>query len=178
MSIIIDGVTAVGKTTFCHRIAEAISGLGMPCKVFEENFDHELLKIYLSNPKEHSKMWTEDITRRKIETYKAAEQFKGLAIIDRSCLGDVAISKMRLMNGELDPEVYEWQLEQFKPWIEGRGSTKIFLDCQPEVIKERCEQRARPGEESYTLEFFTSMRLRYHELIGPDWIILDTWGKV
>ena len=176
MTFVIDGLTAVGKTSFCNNLYNTLIKTGIPCKVFEENFDHDLLQKYIKEPKTYSEEWTKDITRRKLKTYDDAMKFNGVAIIDRGYQGDLAISSMRVSNGELDRSVYQWQIEQFESKPLNMSSTKIFLDCEPDVALERCRKRNRPGEEVYDLTFFSKLRYHYKkQIMNDDWIILETW---
>lgn len=177
MIITIDGVTAVGKSSLCQNICLSILEMGIPCKVFYENFDHQMLKKYIEDPITYSKDWTIDITRRKIQVYQEASNYKGLAIIDRGIVGDLAISRMRYLDGELDPELYQWQEEQFKPWSKVKVEWKVFLDCRPEVALSRCRQRGRDGEDLYQLDYFIKQRKAYDYYLNKsdDWTILNTY---
>lgn len=166
MIVTVDGIVAVGKSTMCKVFQAIFQALSYNCQCLSESYDPELLKLYIDDPPTYVEQWTRDITKRKISTYRKAQSFQGLSIIDRSYIGDLAISLLRVRRGEMSQELYQQQVDLFKEVEELEVNARILFTCTPAEALERCKKRSRDGESVYDIYYFEQQHQCHLELIS------------
>lgn len=165
MIILVDGNVSAGKTTLCRGLEKYLKSLGRKVYFHQESFDSELLKKYIENPREYGEAFVLDICVRKSQVYDYASQNPGIHIVDRSHLGDLAIFTWRRDRGDITDEI----LTKAETLLMNEFATvdhHFHLITDPKTCLERCKQRNRDGEASYSIEFFTEIEKYNHRFLA------------
>lgn len=174
-SITIEGVIGAGKTTLGLALEKYLNEIGLRAKFFPEFVNLDLLGQYLSNMNRYAYPFQMFMLLKRLEIYREAERFRetgGIAIIDRSLIGDLAFMLMQHTNGNITDQekaVYESVFIQESPPCPG---VCIYLQCTSRQAMDRIIKRGREGEaDAYTLEYLENLANRYTQVFSQTQIV-------
>lgn len=194
--IIIEGLIGCGKTTFGKTLEKLCIDNGYKCHFFSEQFNSDLLQLYLSDKKKYAFSFQSIMAmERKRILNEACEMSKNgyIVIVDRGLLGDYSFARMLFQNGIINND--EWSTyhslvfnsidinDRYLPcefFDRIEDCQVVYLQCSPEIAFERMTKRNRIGEkEGYNLEYFINLQNCYLQTLQelyPNTIYID-WSK-
>lgn len=161
----LEGIIGVGKTTLGKSLEKFFNEIGLNCKFYPEYVNIELLNQYIHDMKKYGYTFQMIMLIKRIEIYKEAEMFSqsgGIAIIDRSIIGDKTFAKMQKDNGNISDDEWITYNNLMLKEIQLTPTACIFLNCTPEKSLERVKTRGYDAEiKGYTLEYMTQLYNAY-----------------
>lgn len=164
---IIEGIIAAGKTTLGKSIESYLTKIGIRCKFFCEYVNKPMLDLYLSDMKKYSFAFQLFMLEWRMHNYRLAYEYAkkgGVAILDRSILGDNAFALMLHKKGFISNEelkIYHSILEKacLPP-----PSRIIFLNCTETTSMTRLTTRGIESEiKGYSPEYLKELKDAYTE---------------
>ena len=166
----IEGVIGVGKTTVGRSLEKFVNEIGIPCKFFPEYVNKELLTQYISNMPRYAYSFQMVMLFKRIEIYRDAERFAsngGIALIDRSIIGDMTFAQMQKDNGNFTSDEWNIYLSVMQQDIQLTPTASLFLRCSSDTSLERVKKRGVQAEISgYTLEYMDQLCKAYDKSIS------------
>lgn len=164
--IVIEGSISAGKTTLGKDMVELFSQQNIPAKFFSEYNNEQLLAQYIGDMKKYSYVFQLLMQAHRINNYKCAKEFSnagGVAIVDRSIIGDYAFALMQKNKGYLSHDEWAIYLKIFtqENMIEPDGI--IYLTCDIETIVERITKRGIDCEKSYNVQYLEDLANSYSQ---------------
>lgn len=107
----IEGIIGVGKTTLGRSAERYLNNIGLKEKFYPEYVNKELLAQYIGNMKRYAYSFQMIMLCKRIEIYREAERLAetgGVALIDRSIIGDMTFARMQKDNGNFTED--EWNI--------------------------------------------------------------------
>lgn len=182
--IAIEGVISVGKTTLGTRLVEFLNQLGLTAKFYTEYVNPELLQQFIGNMPKYSYAFQMIMLCKRIETYRQALEFSktgGIAILDRSLLGDRTFALMAHQNGHISDLEWECYLSMVKHEIMMEPDWILFLDCRVETAMTRIRKRGNQDEiEGYSQEYLEKLNEMYHKAMDStsQRVVKMDWNRV
>lgn len=188
--IIVEGNIGAGKSTFAQALAKAFQALGHNAEYLAEPADgtNPFLPLYYEDPKRWAFTMQAHLLSKRYEMTQYAQHGalmgKGWFIMDRSYFGDLYFANVQMKDGYFTPDEYASYVSLHKAMQANIHfpTAAIFLDCKPEVCKQRIEKRMSESEgrkcesaidlgylksldeEIASLSRFMSTQTRTHEL--------------
>lgn len=109
--LILEGNIGAGKTSLGRSLEQYLRGRGLKVKFFTEYRNNVLLSAYIDNMAKYAFAFQLFMLSKRVEIYRMAQEFAvsgGLAIIDRSIIGDRTFARMQYNNGLISEE--DWQI--------------------------------------------------------------------
>ena len=109
----IEGVIGVGKTTVGRSLEKYLNDIGIRANFYPEYVNKELLAQYIGDMKRYAYAFQMIMLCKRIEIYRDAERYAdtgGVALIDRSIIGDMTFAKMQYDNGNFTKDEWESRL--------------------------------------------------------------------
>jgi deoxyadenosine/deoxycytidine kinase len=165
----VEGLIAVGKSTYAEKMAELLD-----FHVMEEPVDsNPYLKAFYKNPQKHAfgmqvYLLTQRYAMKQIAGMEAARgYYKGL-ILDRSMLGDFTFAKLNFKKGNISDLDWQCYLLLFKILAQQvlPPTLLVYLDCDPEIAFERMKIRDRTAESAVELSYLEELQEGYENLIS------------
>jgi len=153
--IVVSGLIGAGKTTFTKSLAEHLGYKAM----FEPVESNPYLARFYEDPKRWAYPMQEYLKHRRFAAYQYAYwgircgEFNGV-VLDRSIHEDTVFAEINRDIGnihELDWNTYLQGFQDFQAFLP-EPDMYIFLDVDPELARRRVLQRARPEEQTTTLD--------------------------
>ncbi len=179
--IVLEGVIGVGKSTLGIALEKYFTQLGLSAKFYPEHVYHPLLEQYISDMKKYYYPFQLHMLENRMRIYKEAYQFSltgGIAIVDRSIIGDLTFAQMQLKAGFIDQTEFEMIKRVMRDTKCPEPTVVLYLHCTPEVAFERMLKRGIESEKNgYTMEYFTKLNYNYenvihecdHNILKIDW---------
>ena len=174
--IILEGTIGVGKTTAGTSMEKLLNSIGLKCKFYKEYVNENFLLQYIDQMEKYSYTYEVMMMTRRINTYNEAKNFAnsgGIAIIDRSIIGDYAFGVLQRNRNFISEK--EWAL--FLDLIESEKLPEpdciLFFDCTPESAIARVQKRHSDAEKKYSLEYFYKLKDAYDEALE---VVVDQKG--
>lgn len=162
VQIVIDGMTASGKTTAVRFLAQEL-GLKVMPEEFRDQYD--LLRRYTGNAKWCLPMQLNFLVTRYAQYLVASESHD--YILDRSIYSDKVYADFYYQQGQLDGNAYEGYvtlhnhlMREIKP-----PRCILFLKCSLPVILERIRKRGRQDEIALGEEYWRNLYTAYERHI-------------
>jgi deoxyadenosine/deoxycytidine kinase len=167
--IVIEGLIGVGKSTLGHNLEKLLNENGIECKFYEEYVNSELLQQYIENMEKYSYSFQLVMLLKRIEIYKEARNYTksgGIAIIDRSLLGDYAFALMQHKHGNIsDSEMIAYK-SICKQEDLPEPDIIVYLNADVEICMNRITKRGRPGEtKGYSEQYLYDLKSVYNEIL-------------
>lgn len=197
-NIIFEGQPAAGKSTFFAELLEYVTNakdkLGLEVHVATESVEDniELFKNYRENPKEYAFEFQKWIINKKFQQLKTKidehntyifdekneekkKKKKMVLLMDRSFESDYHVfCKKHQEDGNLTQEQFEElgrmlesMRQQYPCLLE--PSVLVYIDISPKKALRRLQERARSGEENYTLSEMERLYKMYKHLNDTLW---------
>lgn len=185
--IIVEGLIGVGKTTLGSILHDLLSEGDRKVRFFPEYVNGPLLNQYIGDMKKYAYGFQLVMMSRRLETYKDALSFcartGGVAIVDRSILGDTAFARMQHECGNISSsewtiynEILRLEEDHLPP---SQAVRYLFLQCPPEEALRRIHIRGFKEEVSgYTLGYLQDLERAYSASLhrAPNLLTLD-WSS-
>ena len=172
---IFEGLPGVGKSLLAKSIANSCENSIM----LEEEFDETILKEYIDNMKEKASEFQFSIQESTIKRMKRAVELakQGFNVyVDRGLEGNACFASLQNQNGLINDDDMIRYRETFKyEKIEGLHEIlmkTIYMRASPQFCLQRIKQRARSGEDSYSLDYLTGLKMKHDEFL-KDVLIID-----
>lgn len=172
--VAIEGAIGVGKTTAGMLLKDSYEHGNEKVAFFEEKVSEELLSLFLNDMKRYAFAFQLSMLESRINTQKEARCFAdsgGIAIIDRSTIGDRAFAQLQLHKGNITEE--EWAVYNAIYQRNTHLPDKIiYLACTPQISLERIRKRGRTSEtKDYTMEYLQSLTQSYEDSLQNTFMI-------
>jgi len=165
----LEGIIGVGKTTLGRSLENYLKEIGIDAKFFPEYVNEKLLGQYISDMKRYAYSFQMIMLCKRIEIYREAERFAktgGVAIIDRSMVGDMTFACMQKDNGNFTDDEWETYISMMTQEIQLTPSASVFLRCTAETSMRRVKQRGILSEiNGYTVEYMKQLQEAYDKTI-------------
>lgn len=185
MSIVfsIEGNIGSGKSTFVNYLRENFADLYIfleePVNQWKEIKDAESgknkIELFYEDMKTHSFSFQMMAYISRLSSLRTAiRENPGKKIIcERSIYTDRHVfAKMLHEDKMISSTDYQIYLKWFDHFVEDLPSISyIYIKCDPEVAIERIRKRARPGEESITLEYITRVHNAHEEWLTNNTVL-------
>ena len=165
--ILLEGLVGVGKTTVGYSLEDYLNKIGLKAKFYCEYVNSELLNQYISNMSKYAYCFQLVMLTKRFEIYSEALRFTeqgGIAIVDRSLIGDYTFAMMQYQNGNFTHD--EWLVYQnmFRQQQQLAPTCCLFLNCDPEISLNRIKNRGFISEiKGYTLKYINDLLQCYHK---------------
>lgn len=164
--ITLEGLIGAGKTSLGNSLEHYLKSIGIDAKFFAEYRNDLLLDQFISDMKTHAYTFELFMLAKRGEIYREAQRYAatgGVAIIDRSIVGDWAFTYMQYKNGNItdkDWDVYNSMLEdeQFP-----EPSYTVLLQCSSQKAISRTKKRGIISEQKYQLNYFEDLTEAYNQ---------------
>jgi deoxyadenosine/deoxycytidine kinase len=163
--IVLEGLIGVGKSTLGRSIEKYLQELGFDARFYKEFVNEKFLSLYINDMENQSVCFQSVMLMQRFNIYREATTYAktgGIAIVDRSLLGDFAFAKMQKKYYSDE----EWEA-YMSLMIKGQAiqpSYMVYLDCSPEVAFSRMQGRGFASEvDGYTLAYFNELDEYYKE---------------
>lgn len=167
----VEGGIGIGKSTKCRSLVQVLNEAGVPATYMPEDYDPQLLEAFLDQAKAapgefnaHAAPFQFDVQTRRIATYRQAlalQQAGQCVVIDRSLVGDYAFAMLQYEDGNLTEADWDEYCRRAEAADLLDPDLTLFLHASPQVALERCQKRARTGEDAYTLDYFRRLSRVY-----------------
>lgn len=162
--IVLEGTISAGKTTLGQNIVDLLSQSDLPVKFFQEYVNESLLQQYISNMGKYSYSFQLIMQSHRIHNYKLARQFSnqgGIAIVDRSIIGDYAFALMQKNKGFITEQ--EWLIynDIFVQENIIQPDGIIYLACSSNIVIHRISQRGIKCESAYDETYLLELEEAY-----------------
>ena len=166
----IEGIIGVGKSTLGRSLEKLLKDNGIHCKFFPEYVNKELLSQYISDMPRYAYSFQMVMLFKRIEIYRDAERFAsqgGVALIDRSIIGDMTFARMQKDNGNFTSDEWNIYLSVMKQDIQLTPTASIFLRCSAKTSLERVKNRGIQAEvDGYTSGYMEQLSDAYEKSIS------------
>lgn len=166
----IEGIIGVGKTTLGRSLERLLNDNDIETKFFPEYVNKELLDQYIGDMGKYAYSFQMIMLCKRIETYRQAEVFAskgGVALIDRSIIGDMTFARMQKDNGNFTQSEFDIYLSLMKQDIQLVPTASIFLRCSPEIAIKRIMTRGIEAEiNGYSIEYLKQLYNAYEKSVA------------
>jgi deoxyadenosine/deoxycytidine kinase len=166
----LEGLIGVGKTCLGISIVSFLNSLGLNAQFFPEYVNKDFLNEYIEDMPKYSYAYQVMMLCKRIEIYKDAERFAnlgGIAIIDRSLIGDMTFARMQRAKGFMTERNWNNYLSMARDEIQSAPSASIYLSCTTETSLGRVRTRGLESEiKGYTPEYMDDLRNAYEKSIA------------
>lgn len=161
----LEGLIGVGKSSLGRSLELTLQNAGHRAQFFPEYCNAELLRQYISNIPAYAYAFQLFMLSKRIEIYREAEKYAasgGVAIIDRSILGDFTFARMQHKAGCISDEEFKVYCSVMRQEIQLTPTINVFLTCSPQVSMERIKLRGlQPEVEGYELAYLQQLSDAY-----------------
>ena len=165
----VEGIIGAGKSTLAQKLAGVLD-----FRAFHEPVDPDYLNKFYKDPKGEAFNFQLRQMQERIKIHKLAQEeanwgrdYKG-AILDRGLPGDRVFAKMHVRYGNISDDqwvtyesIFEDAIGHINP-----PALLMFLDVQPDVAMERVKNRNRGAESGMTIEYLTTLRKGYLDMLS------------
>ena len=166
----LEGLIACGKSTAGKSLEGYFLRAGVNAKFFPEYTNSLLLEQYISNMKKYAYSFQLFMLCKRISIYQEAELFSrggGVAIIDRSILGDMTFARMQHEESFISDKEWEIYQEVMRQEIKLVPYANIFLKCTPENSLRRVSLRGNIAEiKGYNVEYMEKLATAYEKTLS------------
>jgi len=161
ITVVIDGMTGVGKTSFLKIIAARLNLVP-----YEEIFrdENDLLGKFFTEGKEWCFPMQISFLNNRFVQYKEALKL-GKVIMDRSIYSDPIFASFYYKSGDFKPEEYYVYKSLFNNLIESLKppSIVIYLNVSAEEAMRRIKKRGRPDELMVAESYWRALHQEYSD---------------
>lgn len=167
---IVEGIIGVGKTTFGKSAEKYLNDIGLKCVFYPEYVNEDLLNQYISNMKHYAYFFQMLMLFKRIEIYNEAEKLAktgGIALIDRSIVGDMSFAKMHVRNGNMSSDEWNIYLKVIAKELLPTPTACIYLRCTSKTSLDRIKDRGFASEiNGYSSDYLNTLSNMYEETIN------------
>ena len=167
--ITLEGLIGVGKSTAGRSITNYLSGLGFDVVFFPEFMHKPLLEQYLQNMSKYAYSFQVIMVRERLRIYEKAQEVAnrgGVAIVDRSLIGDIAFAVMQLQDEIISYSEFEVYISLISEAKITEPTVTLYLECGANEAFQRMVNRNHSKEvDSYQLEYFQKLERAYQETL-------------
>ena len=165
------GVIGSGKTTLAQALQKVIAEKTGRCEgLWEPVESNPLLPLYYKDPERYALSMQIYMLNRRLEQQRVAQDLAlaGISSVqDSSLFGDSCFVEMLKKDGILRPEEVDVYSQLFANMSRDvmYPSLVIYLDCAPEVAKQRIEKRGRECEKGISIEYLVKLKAELDTLV-------------
>lgn len=175
----IEGIIGVGKTTLGRSLEAFLNSIGLKARFYPEYVNKELLSQYIGDMKRYAYSFQMVMLCKRIEIYREAERFAnegGVALIDRSIIGDMTFARMQKDNGNFTDDEWRIYLSLMKQEIQLTPTASVYLYCTADTSLARVKQRGIEAEiKGYTREYMEQLHKAYEVSISECTNVKHIW---
>ena len=165
----LEGLIGAGKTTSGRSMVKFLNKNGLKAKFFKEFVNPKLLKQYISDMNKYSYTFQIIMEMKRLEIYKQAFEYAktgGIAIIDRTLLGDMTFALMQYQNGNYTEDEWETYNDILRNGTDLAPSLVVYFKTTPATAYERMVSRGYKSEkDGYTIDYFQTLHSKYDEVM-------------
>lgn len=166
----LEGLIGVGKTCLGISIVSFLNSIGLNAQFFPEYVNKDFLNEYIEDMPRYSYAYQVMMLCKRIEIYKDAQRFAatgGIAIIDRSLIGDMTFARMQKEKGFMTERNWNNYLSMAKDEIQLAPTASVYLACTTETSLGRVRTRGLESEiKGYSPEYMDDLRAAYEKSIA------------
>lgn len=163
--ITIEGGIGVGKTTLGTSMVRVLNGMGLSAEFFPEYVNTNFRDTYIGDMKQYAFAFQIFLLSKRIQIYENAQRFAatgGIAIIDRSIVGDMTFAKMQVALGNMSAQDWNVYLDIMQSEIQLEPAATIYLECTVDTALERIQHRGIESEiQGYSREYIQMLTDSY-----------------
>ncbi len=167
--LVIEGSIGTGKSTLGRSLEKYLLEAGLNAKYYPEYINALFLEQYLKNMKAYAYPFQMFTVLKRLEIYREGYKLTltgGIAIIDRSLLGDRTFAKMLHRLKFITDEEWIVYNEVLSNEAYPEPDYILYLDCTPKTSYLRMINRGIKSETSgYTIEYFEKLDKEYKKSI-------------
>lgn len=166
--LIVEGLISAGKSTAGLELEKFAKELGIPCKLFPEPLIEGFLGLFLGDQKKYAFAFQIGMLVKRQAIYREAFELSKqgyFCIIDRSLHGDYCFAMMHKNSGNITDTEWKAYLDVLHSEQFEHPDYVVYLETTPNNAFKRCINRARKGENSYTLKYFQELFEVYRNVI-------------
>lgn len=166
--LIVEGLISAGKSTAGSELEKFAKELGIPCKLFPEPLIEGFLGLFLGDQKKYAFAFQIGMLVKRQAIYREAFELSKqgyFCIIDRSLHGDYCFAMMHKNSGNITDTEWKAYLDVLHSEQFEHPDYVVYLETTPNNAFKRCINRARKGENTYTLKYFQELFEVYRNVI-------------
>jgi len=166
--LIVEGLISAGKSTAGSELEKFAKELGIPCKLFPEPLIEGFLGLFLGDQKKYAFAFQIGMLVKRQAIYREAFELSKqgyFCIIDRSLHGDYCFAMMHKNSGNITDVEWKAYLDVLHSEQFEHPDYVVYLETTPNNAFKRCINRARKGENTYTLKYFQELFEVYRNVI-------------
>jgi len=174
----VEGIIGAGKSTLTTELESALGFQGR----YEPVGTNPYLERFYKDPKRWAFPMQLHLLHHRYAMQKEAAYGAAIgrgSILDRGMPGDRVFCKMHMVAGnisELEWNTYEMAYEIMACSLVP-PSLLLFIDVEPDIALERVKKRARSAEVSIDLEYLSSLRKGYLDLLAEIESGVHAWSR-
>lgn len=165
--VTLEGCIGAGKSTAGRSMEEYLNRIGIKARFFPEYKNELLLGQYIKDMRKYAYSFQLLMLAKRIAIYGEAGRYAkkgGVAIIDRSLLGDMTFARMQWRSGFFTDEEWTVYINSMVSEIQLEPTAILFLDCTPETSLHRIQKRGIVEEiAGYNIDYLQALHEAYVE---------------
>lgn len=177
-TIVFEALLAAGKTSLIRKFHSVLVALGYDVKDITEDFVEEVINLFYSDMEKYAYATQLFFTRTRSNANSMAQAHvgreptghkinpatEGIALVDRSALGDILFALINYLSGRMTNAEFAAVLASTSPNF--TFDVLVFLDVSAKRAKFVAEVlRKRPSEKDIPLEYLEKLRLVHYALV-------------
>lgn len=181
--ISIEGAIGIGKTTLGKSIVKFLNTVQVVAKFYTEPFNQKMLELFLSDMKKYAYSFQlYMLTRRQLDYNDAYhDRNNTISVLDRSLTGDYVFMSLQKKYGNVSDVEFDTYVEEYNKFVKYKPDVVIYLNVDPDIMRQRIATRNRPGETTYDLQYLVELQNQYNVIlpshISSEKIITVDWNN-
>jgi deoxyadenosine/deoxycytidine kinase len=181
--ICIEGQIGIGKSTLGKQMETFLRKIGFNAKYYSEYVNQELLAQYISDMKRYSYAFQMIMLCKRMEVYRQALELAkigGVAILDRSLIGDMIFAQMQRDNGNISESEWSVYMSVVKQENNLEPDHVIYLRAPVEKCLERIKKRGIEAEiNGYDFKYLKTLEDAHEKVLSNQKNVTQvSWGDL
>lgn len=174
--IILESCPGAGKTT----LGQSLQYHRPSCIFIPEEVNLKKLEEYLADMQNKATEFQFESQRETMSRIRKAALLASqgnTVVLERGLGGNSCFAELQYETGLISEEDMKTYREQFTydkiPELEGVEMQIFYMRASPEFCMTRIAKRARPGENTYSLDYIRRLKMKHDVLLGESVIVID-----